>query len=246
MEIRLDKYLADMGLGSRSQVKEFIKKGRVSINEMPVKDGACKVKDTDCVCLDGRQISYEEKEYYMLYKPAGCITAVTDKKEKTVMDYLDTTRKNLSPVGRLDKDTTGLLLITNDGELAHFLLAPQRHVDKVYEVWLDDVLDSKKISAVENGVFIESGVKSKPAALQVVTNEPGDVHVFLTIHEGKFHQVKRMFEAVGRMVIRLKRTQFGPLILPADLKEGEYRKLTDKEVTLLVQAAQKKDRKGEK
>lgn len=245
MEMRLDKYLAEMGIGTRSTVKEFIRKGRVCVGEKLCRDSAYKVKAGEAVYVDDVRVDYVEKEYYLFHKPAGCVTAVTDVREKTVMDYLKTKRRDLAPVGRLDKDTTGLLLITNDGELAHFLLAPQRHVDKVYEVWLDGVLTEKQMQEIEAGVFIEAGVKSKPAKLHVLTNQAEEAHVMLTIHEGRFHQVKRMFHAVGREVVRLKRTEFGPLKLGEELKPGAYRALTAEEIEDLKKAAQKKDRKGD-
>ena len=221
MLIRLDKYLADMGLGTRSQVKADIKKGKININGVVVKDPNLKIdSERDKVLFEGNPIVYEEFEYYMLNKPAGIISATTDNKEKTVVDLIDCKRKNdLFPVGRLDRDTEGLLLICNDGDLSHKLLSPKKHVDKTYYVCLDKPIDDEGIRQVCDGVYIEKDVKSLPAKLEKVS----DSQVFLTIHEGKFHQVKRMFHAVGCEVTYLKRISMGSLRLDESLKPGEYR-----------------------
>ena len=231
MLIRLDKYLADMGLGTRSQVKEFIKKGKIQINGIVVKDGNLKVdSEKDLVHYEGNPIIYEEFEYYMLNKPAGVISASNDKRAQTVIDLItDKKRDDLFPVGRLDKDTEGLLLISNDGELAHKLLSPKKHVDKTYYVELDKILSKEASQQICEGVFIESGVKSMPARLEYIN----DTTVHLTIQEGKFHQVKKMFHAVGCEVTYLKRLSMGPLRLDTNLQSGEYRRLTDDELSAL-------------
>ncbi len=231
MLIRLDKYLADMGLGTRSQVKDLIKKGKININGIVIKDGNLKVdSDKDIVYFEDNPIVYEKFEYYMLNKPAGVISASNDKHEKTVVDLiLDKKRDDLFPIGRLDKDTEGLLIISNDGELSHNLLSPKKHVDKTYFVQLDKPLSKDKATEVCEGVFIEAGVKSMPALLEYID----ETKVYLTIHEGKFHQVKKMFHAVGCEVVYLKRVSMGPLKLDDTLSKGEYRKLTNEEINML-------------
>ena len=231
MQIRLDKYLADMGLGTRSQVKDIIKKGKININGIVVKDSNQKIdSDKDMVYVDGNPIFYEEFEYYMLHKPAGVISASSDKKVQTVVDLItDKKRDDLFPVGRLDKDTEGLLLITNDGELCHNLLSPKKHVDKVYYVELDKPLGDEAAKEVCDGVYIEEGVKSLPARLERISEDK----VNLTIHEGKFHQVKKMFHAVGCEVTYLKRLSMGSLKLDESLEKGQYRKLTEDEISAL-------------
>ena len=231
MLIRLDKYLADMGLGTRSQVKDIIKKGKININGIVVKDSNLKVdSDKDEIYYEGNPIVYAEFEYYMLNKPAGVISASNDKKQKTVINLIETRKRNdLFPVGRLDKDTEGLLLISNDGELSHNLLSPKKHVDKTYYVELDLPLSDEKAKEVCDGVYIEKDVKSLPAKLERIDERK----VYLTIHEGKFHQVKKMFHAVGCEVTYLKRVTFGSLKLDENLGLGEYRPLTMEEINAL-------------
>ena len=231
MLIRLDKYLADMGIGSRSQVKDIIKKGKIAINGIVVKDSNLKVdSENDKIYFESNPIVYAEFEYYMLNKPAGVISASNDKKQQTVIDLIKTRKRdNLFPVGRLDKDTEGLLLISNDGELSHNLLSPKKHVDKTYYVELDIPLTDEKAKEVCEGVYIETGIKSMPAKLEYIDSRK----VYLTIHEGKFHQVKKMFHAVGCEVTYLKRMTMGSLKLDEKLKPGEYRELTKKEIETL-------------
>lgn len=234
MIIRLDKFLADMSVGTRSEVKKFLKAGRIRADGVVIKDGSLKIQtENSCISFDGQQVQYQEYEYYMLYKPADVITAVSDSKEKTVLDLISSARKDLFPVGRLDKDTVGLLLITNNGTLAHNMLAPKKHVDKTYYARLDGMLTEEMCRTVEDGVYIEKGIKSQPAVLRVEENTPEGAGVYLTIHEGRFHQVKKMFEAVGRRVTYLKRVSFGPLVLDETLHAGEYRMLNEKELNLL-------------
>lgn len=231
MLIRLDKYLADMGIGTRSNVKSEIKKGKITVNGAVCKDANVKIdSDNDEICFDGKQIVYEQYEHFMLNKPAGIISAATDNKEKTVVDLItDKKKKDLFPIGRLDKDTEGLILISNDGELSHNLLSPKKHVDKTYYVELDKVLSDENANKVCQGVFIEKDVKTLPAQIERISNDK----VYLTIHEGKFHQVKKMFHAVGCEVTYLKRMSMGSLKLDESLKPGEYRALTPDEIKAL-------------
>ena len=232
-EIRLDKFLADMGRGTRSQIREMAKKGRISINGQPVKKTDLKVDpERDAVAVDGQPVAYVTHEYYMLHKPAGVVTATEDNLHRTVMDLLKTARKDLFPVGRLDIDTEGLLLITNDGELAHQLLSPKKHVDKTYYARVAGRIteEHKKIFAA--GVDIGDEKPALPAELRILSSEEIS-EVELTIHEGRFHQVKRMFHAVGGEVLYLKRTSMGSLRLDECLEPGQYRRLTEDEIRAL-------------
>lgn len=227
--IRLDKFLADMGAGTRSEVKSYIKKGQVLVNDVSVKDPGYKISDNDSVICKNQEITYVHYEYYMLNKPAGVVTATSDNRDKTVMDLLTTVRKDLFPVGRLDKDTEGLLLITNDGELAHNLLAPKKHVSKEYYVELEKDIQNDVVEIFKCGIELKDGTMVKPAELTIT----GSNKCLLTIYEGKYHQVKRMFEAVGNKVAYLKRMSMGPLRLDASLDTGEYRLLNEEEINLL-------------
>lgn len=229
--IRLDKYLADMNIGTRTEVKKLIRQGKVAVDGLIVKNPDIKVDtDTQNVTCNGIAVTYETYEYYMLNKPAGVISATSDKTEKTVLDLIDSKkRKDLFPVGRLDKDTEGLLLITNDGELAHRLLSPKKHVDKLYYAKVEGVVGMEDIDAFAKGLDIGEGEYTKPAKLIVLKSDVIS-EIELTIQEGKFHQVKRMFEAVGKKVIYLKRLEMGTLKLDECLALGEYRPLTQKEI----------------
>ena len=231
MKIRLDKYLADMGKGTRSEVKKAISKGLVRVNNVIVKKPETKLDtDSDHVLFDGVLVGYAKHEYYMLNKPAGVISATEDKREKTVIDLItEKKRKDLFPVGRLDRDTEGLLLISNDGELAHRLLSPSKHVDKVYYAKIDGKVTIEDVEAFQQGVDIGEEKLTRPAKLRVLKSGTQS-EIELTICEGKFHQVKRMFQAVGKEVVYLKRLQMGTLILDESLKPGEYRELTEQEI----------------
>ena len=231
MKIRLDKYLADMGKGTRSEVKKAISKGLVRVNNVIVKKPETKLDtDSDHVLFDGVLVGYAQHEYYMLNKPAGVISATEDKREKTVIDLIiERKRKDLFPVGRLDRDTEGLLLISNDGELAHRLLSPSKHVDKVYYAKIDGEVTIEDVEAFQQGVDIGKEKLTRPAKLRVLKSGTQS-EIELTICEGKFHQVKRMFQAVGKEVVYLKRLQMGTLILDESLKPGEYRELTEQEI----------------
>lgn len=232
--MRLDKYLAEMGAGTRSEVKKLVRAGRVTINGAVAEKPEQKVDlETDTVCLDGEALLYVAYEYYLFHKPAGCVSATEDKIHKTVMDYLtDTLRDDLFPVGRLDIETEGLLLITNDGTLAHELLSPAHHVKKTYYARVAGRVTEEDARLFQQGVDIGEEKLTKPAELVILTSGE-ESEIELTITEGKFHQVKRMFQAVGKEVVYLKRLSMGPLTLPETLLPGEYRALTQEELMLL-------------
>lgn len=232
--IRLDKYLAEMGAGTRSEVKKYIRQGSVTVDGVTVKKSEEKVNElTQKICVNGKQIGYEKFEYYMLNKPKGVVSATTDPKDQTVVELIESRkRKDLFPVGRLDKDTEGLLLITNDGELAHRLLAPKKHVDKVYYAKIDGTVTEETVAKFREGLDIGSGEFAKPSSLTIVKSDLIS-EIELTIQEGKFHQVKRMFHAVGMEVLELKRLSMGSLVLDPALKPGEYRRLKEEEVEKL-------------
>ncbi len=230
-EIRLDKFLADMGRGTRSQIREMAKKGRISINGQPVKKTDLKVDpERDAVAVDGQPVAYVTHEYYMLHKPAGVVTATEDNLHRTVMDLLKTARKDLFPVGRLDIDTEGLLLITNDGELAHQLLSPKKHVDKVYFARVAGALPEDAAQRMAEGMTLRDGTPVLPAELAIDGTDGDETLVRLTIREGKFPPVKRMFEALGCRVTYLKRLSMGPLALDPELPCGAARPLTEQEI----------------
>lgn len=230
-QIRLDKFLADMGLGTRSEIKLSTRKGRITINGEVCKKPETKVDtDKDQVMIDGKLVAYQKFVYYMLNKPAGVVSATMDNVSKTVIDLIkDANGKKLFPVGRLDKDTEGLLILTNDGDLAHQLLAPKKHVDKVYYARVKGKVTEKDAEAFIKGVSIGEDYMTLPAKLMILKS--ADIsEIELTIHEGKFHQVKRMFEAVGKEVIFLKRLSMGGLTLDSSLLPGQYRSLTEDEI----------------
>lgn len=230
MSKRLDKFLCDKNIGTRSQVKVLIQKGQVTVNDEVVKKPEIKVADTDIVSCQGIILSGEEFAYYMLHKPAGIITATEDKWQETVLDYFkEEPCKNLYPVGRLDKDTEGLLLITNDGELGHRLLSPKNHIPKTYYVKMEHGICDDDIKQLEEGVDIGEKHLTLPAQIDVID----ELSVYITITEGKFHQIKRMFEAVNNKVMYLKRVSMGALELDNTLKKGEYRRLTAQEIAYL-------------
>ena len=237
---RLDKFLVEMSVASRSTIKDMAKKGRITVNGQIVKASDTKIDESaDVVAVDGQVIAFSSTEYFMLNKPAGVITATLDKKAKTVLDLLDErTRNDLFPIGRLDKDTEGLLLITNDGDLAHRLLAPKKHVDKVYYADIRGVVTDEHVRQFASGLTLSDGTAVMPGELVVldVDSTAKTSRIRLTIHEGKFHQVKRMFEAVGTEVTYLKRLSMGPLSLDENLLPGEYRRLTDEEINMLKEA----------
>ncbi len=236
--IRLDKYLADAGIGTRQEVKSYIKKGFVSINGETAKRPELKITPTaDEILFQNQPIKLNAFEYYILNKPAGYVSATKDNTAPTVLSLIQSNRKDLFPVGRLDKDTEGLLLITNDGALSHRLLSPKRHVDKTYYAEIDGIVTASDIEAFAKGLEIgdEDLSVAMPARLKILSTdiEKQHSHVHVTIQEGKFHQVKRMFQAVGKRVIYLKRISFGSIELPDDLALGQYRELTKDEMQSL-------------
>lgn len=228
--MRLDKYLAEMGKGTRSQLKQDLKRGLVTVNGQVEKSADRKVDPAvDRVTYAGEDVSYVAYEYYMLHKPAGCVSATEDRREQTVLDLItERSRDDLFPVGRLDKDTEGLLLITNDGDLAHRLLHPKKHVDKTYLARIRGKATQEMVDAFAQGLDIGDDKPTLPALLEIVSvGEESEVKI--TIREGRFHQVKRMAEAVGSEVLYLKRLTMGPLQLDETLALGEYRPLTEEE-----------------
>ena len=229
--VRLDKFLADAGAGTRSEVKKFIQKGKVQVNGVPAKKSEIKVSEEDEVVLDGNRISQApEFVYYLLHKPAGYVSATEDKRDKTLMELVAADRKGLFPGGRLDKDTEGLLLITDDGALAHELLSPKKHVDKVYFAKVSGSFTDEEVKKFQEGLDIGNGERSKEADLEILTAGEDQSEVLITITEGKFHQVKRMVKAVGSEVLYLKRLSMGSLKLDEKLELGMYRRLSETEL----------------
>lgn len=231
---RLDKYLADMSVGTRSEVKNMIKKGLVTVNGEVIRRPEYKVDiEKDRLQCGGRDVVYQTHVYYMLNKPAGVITATNDKRQKTVLDLItDKERKDLFPVGRLDKDTEGLLLITNDGDLAHQLLSPKKHVAKCYRAVVDGCVTEEDVRLFAEGLKMDEEWTALPAKLTILSAGP-ESETEVVIYEGKFHQIKRMFEAVGKKVTALKRLSMGTLELDEMLLPGEYRPLTEEELKAL-------------
>jgi len=230
--MRLDKFLCDNGYGTRSQVKQLIKKGHVLVNGGLCKEAEHKIdNENDSVTVDGKECRYTEFIYYMFHKPADCVCAVKDNVSRTVMEYLakEDLRKDLFPVGRLDKDTEGLLLITNDGALSHKMLSPKKHVPKTYYVKLKKALSDVNVNLLETGVDIGDEKKTLPAIVKILDRK----EILLTISEGRFHQIKRMLLSVGNEVTYLKRISMGGLFLDENLKPGEYRPLTGEELKKL-------------
>ncbi len=242
-EIRLDKYLADAGQGTRSQVKNLIKQGRVKVGDTTAKKPEQKV-DTDCetVYVDGNQVHFRTFEYYMLNKPQGFVSARKDKWSETVLDLIDEDkRRDLFPVGRLDKDTEGLLIITNDGKLSNDLLSPKKHVPKIYYAIIYGNVTEETIRQFEEGLDIGDGKLTKPAKLKKLSDDESHDMVSpveITITEGRYHQIKKMFEAVGMEVMYLRRIAMGRLFLDEKLLCGTYRRMTDEEVELLRACAE--------
>lgn len=230
--MRLDKLLANMGYGSRKDVKQLLKKKRVEVNGDVMKDGSQHVDpNQDIVTVDDVQVQYREYVYLMLHKPPGYISATEDLREKTVIDLLPDQYRIFSPfpVGRLDKDTEGLLLITNDGKLAHELVSPKKNIEKLYYAKVEGTVTTSDQDKFQEGIVLDDGYNCKPAKLDILTSATQS-EVEVTITEGKFHQVKRMFEAVGKKVVYLKRMQMGPLKLDQSLPLGSVRELTSEEL----------------
>ena len=232
--MRLDKLLTHLGIASRSGVRDVLKAGRVRVNGEAVKNPAFPVAEDADILLDGKRLDTRLTWHLMLYKPAGVLTAKEDNRQQTVMDLLPLLYTSLGcmPVGRLDKDTTGLLILTTDGELAHRLIAPERHVDKIYLATVDGTLEEKDRDAFATGIPLKD-FTCLPAKLDILSPNLGRV----TVREGKYHQIKRMFSAVGKPVLALHRQSFGPLALDEALAPGDFRELTENEIAALYAAA---------
>ena len=236
--MRLDKYLVACAIGSRTEVKNFLKSGRVTVNGKKEKSAKLQInEDTEEICFDGQKLDYEEFVYYMMNKPQGVISATEDPKHKTVLDLMDDYArvKEVFPVGRLDIDTHGLLLLTNDGQLAHALLSPKRHVDKTYLAQINGVMTDEDIETFAQGIPLKD-FTCQPAKLELVSvdTEKNQSLIRVTIAEGKFHQVKRMVAYCGKEVVDLQRLTMGTLTLDEDLKRGEWRRLTKDELEGLL------------
>lgn len=226
--IRLDKFLCDCGAGSRSQVKVMLKNGRVTVDGKQIKDPACKIFEGAAVCLDGEILTLQGRIVLMLNKPAGYITATKDEKDKTIMELLPKNLRHLNPVGRLDKDTEGLLLFTDDGDLLHRLITPKKQVQKIYYARHEGTATEEDVEAFSQGLTLGDGTKCLPAKLESL----GAGESLITVCEGKYHQVRRMMASRQMPVSYLERRQEGALTL-GELSRGEYRILTNEEVCLL-------------
>lgn len=239
--MRLDKLLSNMGFGTRKEVKILMKKGSVRVNEVAVKDAALHVDTVkDEVTVLGQKVVYKEFMYLMMNKPQGVLSATEDKRDQTVIDLLDEEYNifEMFPVGRLDKDTEGFLLLTNDGKLAHNLLSPKKGVPKTYYAHIEGIVTEEDTKQFSEGVTLDDDYETKPGQLRILKS--ADIsEIELTITEGKYHQVKRMFEAVGKQVVYLKRLSMGPLSLDETLALGSYRELTEEELQQLMQISGK-------
>ena len=240
--MRLDKFLVACAIGSRTEVKNFLKSGRVTVNGKKEKSAKLHInEETDEISFDGQKLDYEEFVYYMMNKPKGVISATEDPKHKTVLDLLDdlARSKEVFPVGRLDIDTHGLLLLTNDGKLAHALLSPKRHVDKTYLAQINGVMTDEDVETFAEGIPLKD-FTCQPAKLELVSidTEKGESLIRVTIAEGKFHQVKRMVAYCGKEVVDLQRLTMGTLTLDEDLKRGEWRRLSKEELEDLLESVQ--------
>lgn len=232
--MRIDKYLANMNVGSRKEVHQLIKKGLVDVNGKTIKTPKEKINEDDVVTVNGEKVAYQKYHYFLLNKPTGVLSATEDRSQKTVISLLklEDRYQGISPVGRLDKDTTGLLLLTNDGQLNHELLAPNKHVAKVYRAQIAGVADNETVKTFASGMTLGDGTKLKPAKLKILKQdrENATSEIEIEISEGKYHQIKRMFGAVGMKVMALDRLAMGKLCLPADLKRGKYVELSLDEI----------------
>ena len=236
--MRLDKYLATVGLGTRSEVKKLLRKKSVSVDGEVITDGKFQLDPAISQVMVGQKVlTYQNYYYYMLNKPKGVVSATTDKVERTVLDLLvePASNQKLFPVGRLDKDTTGLLLLTNDGALSHELLSPKKHVAKTYVAQIAGIVTPTTCEIFASSMTLKNGEKTKPAKLKILTVDEAHERsvIEITITEGKYHQVKRMFAAVGMKVLELKRLQMGSLKLVPKLKRGDYRPLSKQELAKL-------------
>lgn len=232
--MRIDKYLANMNVGSRKEVHQLIKKGLVDVNGKTIKTPKEKINEDDVVTVNGEKVAYQKYHYFLLNKPTGVLSATEDRSQKTVISLLkpEDRYQGIAPVGRLDKDTTGLLLMTNDGQLNHELLAPNKHVAKIYRAQIAGVADDETVKIFASGMTLGDGTKLKPAKLKILKQdrENATSEIEIEISEGKYHQIKRMFGAVGMKVMALDRLAMGKLCLPADLKRGKYVELSLDEI----------------
>lgn len=237
--LRLDRLLTTLALGSRKEVQLLIRSGRIAVNENIVRDPSVHLKKGDLLSLDGKTLDAHTVRYVMLHKPCGVLTAARDSKQPTVLDLLPEAYRTCGcmPVGRLDKDTSGFLLLSTDGELAHRLLSPKREVWKCYEAHVDGPLSSDDILAFQTGLEL-SDFTALPARLEIISSGEDVSCAKVWVCEGKFHQVRRMFAARGRAVIKLKRLSIGPLSLDESLQPGQFRELTNEELSLLCDAVQ--------
>lgn len=240
---RLDKILAHVGIGTRSELKRLAKEGAIFVNGVKVKDSGMQVNpDTDIITVNGEPVLYREFVYLMMNKPQGVVSATEDNRDRTVVDLLDKVYApfEVFPVGRLDKDTEGFLLLTNDGKLAHNLLSPRKHVPKTYFAKVEWEVSESDREAFSQGITLDDGYDTLPGILKILKtgkeseDEPSEIE--LTIMEGKFHQVKRMFQAVGKKVVYLKRISMGPLALDPSLELGQVRELSKDELLALQNA----------
>ena len=234
-KLRIDNILSNLGYGSRAELKVYCKKGLVKVNNKVVSNPGTQVDtDVDKIEFNNEVVKYREFVYIMMNKPDGYLSATFDKRDPIVLDLIDPSYLTFEPfpVGRLDKDTEGLLVLTNDGQLAHRVLSPKKHVPKTYYAKIEGMVTEEDVKAFQKGVILDDGYETMPSQLKIL--ESGEIsEIELTIHEGKFHQVKRMFESVGKKVVYLKRLSMGKLILDEALGLGEYRELTDEEVKLI-------------
>lgn len=234
--MRIDKYLCNAGKGSRKEVKQFLKDGRVLVNGKTVKNPDFKVnEESDEVIFSGSRVSYKKFIYLMMNKPTGYISASEDKKLPTVSELVpkEFSHYNVFCAGRLDIDTTGLLILTNDGAFAHRLTSPKHHVDKKYFAKINMPVTESDTEKMKNGVVLDDGYKCMEAKLEILRSCKNGSEIYLTIHEGKFHQVKRMFEALGKKVVSLKRVSIGGVFLDNELEDGCVRELTENELSLI-------------
>ena len=231
--MRLDKYLSDMGIASRSDLKKDIRKGLVFVNGEMIRDASFTVNSDSRILYKGEEITYEEYSYYMMNKPVGVLSSTEDRKQKTVLDlFSECHRKDLFPVGRLDKDAEGLLLIMNDGKLAHTLLSPKNHIEKKYYVEIPASLKDEDLEPLRHGIQYDTDLVAEPAQVQLLSANPDKSAVEIIITEGKFHQIKKMFLALSEnyVVTKLKRISMGNISLDENLSPGQYRKLSPEEI----------------
>lgn len=237
--MRLDKYLSDMGLASRSDIKKEIRKGLVRVNGEIIRDSSFSVPFHASVSYRGEEVCYEEFSYYMMNKPIGVLSSTEDRKQKTVLDLItEKHRKDLFPVGRLDKDSEGLILIMNDGQLAHTLLSPKNHIEKRYYIEIPVLLEDSDIAPLRFGIQYDKDLIAEPAKVRILSAEKEKTAIEIIITEGKFHQIKKMFLALSEnyIVTKLKRLSMGKVVLDENLAPGDYRRLSAEEMEALQRA----------